>query len=129
MAKIVFDYPFMEKEYNLDGKDRIEIGRGNNNDLQIPDYTLFKGIAPVTQRLFINDLTKVSRLHARLTFRKEEDRWYIEDVGTGGLGSNYGTFVNEVRLEVKKVYKLSDSDNIRFGPIKCTFSMGSTLDT
>ena len=123
MAKLIFNYPFMETEYVLDStKSKIDVGRVNTNQLIIPDYELFKAISPVTQRMLINDLTKVSRVHARLTFNKEDNNWYIEDVGTRGLGSNYGTFVNDARLEVKKPYKLTDNDKVKFGPIECTFS-------
>ena len=62
---------------------------------------------------------RVSRIHARIT--KKGDGWYIEDIGTHGLGSEYGTYVNMARLEVKKPYKLVDNDEIRFGAIKCKF--------
>lgn len=123
MAKLIFNYPFMEKEYNLDSsKSKIDVGRVNTNDIIIPDYNLFKAIPPVSQRMLINDLTKVSRMHARLTFNGEDNKWYLEDVGTRGLGSNYGTFVNDARLEVKKPYQLTNNDKIKFGPIECIFS-------
>ncbi len=112
----------METEYNLAGKDRIEVGRGTTNDIVIPDCKRFKTIPPVSQRMFINDLIKISRLHARLTFNKEDNNWYIEDVDTQGLGSNYGTFVNNARIDVKKPYKLTNNDKIKFGPIECIFS-------
>jgi len=118
MAKLVFDYPFMAKEYELK-KEKILIGRQNTNDITIPDYTYFKNLPETTQRLYLNTLTKISRIHARIT--KKEDGWYIEDVGTSGLGSQYGTYVNMARLEVKKPYKLQDNDEIQFGPIKCKF--------
>ena len=123
MAKLIFNYPFMETEYLLDkSKNKVDVGRVNTNDIAIPDYKLFKAISPVSQRMLINDLTKVSRVHARLTYRNEDNSWYIEDTGTRGLGSNYGTFVGDARLEVKKPYKLTDNDKIKFGPIECTFS-------
>jgi pSer/pThr/pTyr-binding forkhead associated (FHA) protein len=123
MAKLIFDYPYMEKEYVLDeNKAKIDVGRVNTNDIMIPDYKLFKAISPVAQRLLINDLTKVSRVHARLTFNKEDSNWYIEDIGTQGLGSHYGTYVSEARLEVKKPYPLDDKSKIRFGPVECVFS-------
>ncbi len=113
----------MEKEYELNSaKSRIDVGRVNTNDIMIPDYKLFKMISPVQQRMLINDLTKVSRTHARLTFNSEDNNWYVEDIGTQGLGSNYGTFVNDARLEVKKPYVLTDNDKIKFGPIECIFS-------
>lgn len=122
-AKLFFDYPFMEKEYVLDSsKGKIDVGRVNTNAIMIPDYRLFKSIPPVQQRMFINDLTKVSRTHAWLTYNSGDGNWYVEDVGTQGLGSNYGTFVNDARLEVKKPYPLSHNDKIKFGPIECIFS-------
>jgi pSer/pThr/pTyr-binding forkhead associated (FHA) protein len=123
MAKLIFNYPFMEKEYTLDrNKSKIDVGRVGTNDLIIPDYNLFKSIPPVSQRMFVNDLTKVSRLHARLMFNGGDNNWYVEDTGTRGLGSNYGTFVNDARIEVKKPYKLTHNDKIKFGPIECIFS-------
>lgn len=118
MAKLVFDYPFMEKEYKLE-KEKIYIGREVKNDITIPDYKIFKSLPQNAQRLYIETLMKVSRIHARIT--KKEDGWYLEDVGTGGLGSQYGTYVNMGRLEVKKPYKLENGDKIRFGPIECEF--------
>ncbi|MFN4226926.1 MAG: FHA domain-containing protein [Candidatus Ratteibacteria bacterium] len=118
MAKLVFDYPFMDKEYELT-KEKIYIGRQNTNDISIPNYNYFKSLPESTKRLYLDSLMKVSRIHARIT--KKQDGWYIEDIGTTGLGSQYGTYVNMARLEVKKPYKLEDNDEIRFGPIKCKF--------
>ncbi|MCM8760105.1 MAG: FHA domain-containing protein [Candidatus Omnitrophica bacterium] len=119
MAKLVFNYPFMEKEYKLEGKDTFYIGRFNANDITIPNYPIFSKLSLASQQLFLNDLAKVSRVHVKLT--KKEDKWYIEDVGTKGLGSNFGTFVNELRLEVKKPYLLQNNDKIRLGTIKFIF--------
>jgi pSer/pThr/pTyr-binding forkhead associated (FHA) protein len=123
MAKLIFNYLFMKSEYNLDsGKSKIDVGRVNTNDLIIPDYALFKKLSPDAQRMLINDLTKVSRVHARFTYNSGDNNWYVEDTGTQGLGSNYGTFVNDARLEVKKPYRLTNNDKIKFGPIECIFS-------
>lgn len=120
MAKLVFNYIFMEPEYNLEGKEKATVGRINTNDLVIPNYALFKKLAPDSQRTLINDLTKVSRIHATLT-KQEDNKWYVEDTGSKGLGSNYGTFVNELRLELKKPYPLNNDDRVKFGPIECIF--------
>ncbi|MCM8762204.1 MAG: FHA domain-containing protein [Candidatus Omnitrophica bacterium] len=119
MAKLAFNYPFMEREYKLEGRDVFYIGRINTNDITIPDYPLFRKLPPSSQKLLLNDLTKVSRIHAKIT--KKEDKWYIEDIGTQGLGSNFGTFVNELRLEVKKPYLLQNNDKIRLGTIEFIF--------
>jgi len=119
MAKLVSNYPFMEKEVKLEGKDTFYIGRLNSNDITIPNYALFTKLSPSSQKLLLNDLTKVSRVHAKLT--KKDDKWYLEDIGTQGLGSNFGTFVNDARLEVQKPYLLQNNDRIKFGPIECTF--------
>ncbi|MDD3725720.1 MAG: FHA domain-containing protein [Candidatus Ratteibacteria bacterium] len=119
MAKLVFDKIYMEKEYILEGKDTFYIGRINTNDITVPHYTLFSRLSPASQSLLVKDLTKVSRIHARLT--RKGSQWYIEDVGTKGLGSNYGTFVNDARLEVKKPYLLQNNDRIKLGPVECTF--------
>jgi len=120
MAKLMFNYIFMEHEYSLEGKEKVTIGRINTNDLVIPNYALFKKLAPDSQRTLINDLTKVSRFHAMLS-KHEDNKWYLEDTGSKGLGSNYGTFVNELRLEVKKPYPLNNDDRVKFGPIECIF--------
>ena len=118
MAKLVFNYPFMEKEYKLE-KEVIYIGRSTNNDITIPDYNLFKKLPLSTQKMYMDQLTKVSRIHARLT--RKGETWYLEDVGTRGLGSNYGTYVNDARLEVKKPYALQNNDKLKFGPVECIF--------
>ncbi|HDN97655.1 MAG TPA: FHA domain-containing protein [bacterium] len=118
MAKLIFDYPFMEKEYILD-KDEIYIGRLATNDLSIPDYKIFKKLPVITQKELLNLLTKVSRRHAKITFKN--GKYYIQDIGTKGVGSKYGTYVNEVKLEVKKEYPLSPGDRIRFGSVECIF--------
>jgi len=121
MAKLVFNQPFMRKEYDLEkfGKNEIYIGRIGRNDITIPDYDLFKKLPPGTQRLHINDLVRVSRIHARFT--KQGNKWFLEDIGTKGLGSNFGTYVNEARLEVKKPYPLQNNDKIKLGPVDFTF--------
>lgn len=118
MAKLIFEYPFMKKEYELK-KDTILIGRQTTNDITIPDYEIFKFLPETTKKLYLDTLIKVSRIHARIS--KKNDGWYIEDIGTTGIGSQYGTYVNMARLEVKKPYKLVDNDVIYFGPIKCKF--------
>lgn len=119
MAKLVFNYPYMEKECKLEGKDTFYIGRLNTNDITIPNYALFSKLPPASQSLLVKELTKVSRVHARIT--KKGEKWYIEDIGTQGLGSNYGTFVNDARLQVKEPYMLENNDRIKFGPVECTF--------
>ncbi len=121
MAKLIFNYPFMDKEYIL-GKSEIYVGRLNTNDIPIPDYKVFKKLPIVTQKEFLNLLTKISRRHARITFK--DGTYYIEDIGTKGIGSTYGTYVNGVRLEAKKPYPLSSGDRIKFGPVECVFEMG-----
>ena len=121
MAKLVFNYTFMRKEYDLEnfGKNEIYIGRIEQNDITIPDYVLFKKLPLETQKLYIKDLVKISRIHSKLI--KIGNNWFIEDIGTKGLGSNFGTYVNDARLEVQKPYKLENNDKIKFGPFICTF--------
>jgi pSer/pThr/pTyr-binding forkhead associated (FHA) protein len=118
MAMLVFDYPFMDKEYPLE-EGTINIGRIERNEISIPDYKIFKNLPRSTQLKYLNELTKVSRVHARITGKKEG--FFIEDTGTRGLGSNYGTYVNEARLEIQKPYKLENNDAIKIGPIECTY--------
>ncbi len=118
MAKLVFNYSFAQKEYKIE-KEITMIGRAPENDIVIPDYSLFKKLSMLEQRLYLNNLKNVSRIHARITLK--DNQYYIEDIGTKGLGSNYGTYINDVRIEVKKPYPLTDKDNIKFGPIETIF--------
>lgn len=108
----------MQKEYKLQ-KDTVMIGRDPKNDLVIPDYSLFKKLYPAEQRLHLNNLKNVSRVHARVTVK--DGQYFLEDIGTKGLGSNYGTYVNNLRLEVKKPYLLNSNDSIKFGAIEAAF--------
>ncbi|MGI6595270.1 MAG: FHA domain-containing protein [Elusimicrobia bacterium] len=119
MAKLVFGYPFMQKEYLLREKDEFYIGRMNSNDITIPDYNLFSRLSLAFQKEMVKELMKVSRIHARII--KQEGEWYIEDVGTTGEGSNYGTFINDEQIETKNLYPLKDNDKIRLGPLECAF--------
>ena len=121
MAKLIFNYPFMRREYDLEkfGKNEIYVGRVEKNDITIPDYKLFKKLPMETQRLYAKDLVKVSRIHAKFT--KQRNKWFIEDIGTKGVGSNFGTYVNEARIELLKPYSLQNNDKIKFGPVDCAF--------
>lgn len=121
MAKLIFQYSFMRKEYDLENfkKKEIYIGRINSNDITVPDYDLFQKLPIETQRLYAKDLVKVSRIHAKLT--KKDNKWFVEDIGTTGLGSNFGTYVNKARLEVKEPYPLENNDKIKFGTVECVF--------
>ncbi len=118
MAKLIFNYPFMLREYPLT-RDRVTVGRLKDHDIVIPDYRAFRTLAVEMQRQLLKMLTKVSRYHARL--EKINGVYHAVDVGTGGAGSSYGTYVNELRLETGKPYALKHGDKIRFGPVECTF--------
>ncbi len=118
MARLIFNYPFIGREYRLE-KETTMIGRAPENDLSIPDYGMFRKMTLLEQRTYLSTLKNVSRIHARITVRGGQ--YFIEDIGTSGQGSNYGTFINEIRLEAKKPYPLSDNDHLRFGPIETVF--------
>ncbi|HOJ40446.1 MAG TPA: FHA domain-containing protein [bacterium] len=118
MAKLIFNYPFMMREYPLT-KDRITVGRLKEHDIIIPDYRVFRSLNVEIQRQLVKTLAKVSRFHARLD--RINGIYHVVDVGTGGAGSSYGTYVNGLRLETGKPYLLKSGDRIRFGPIECTF--------
>jgi len=118
MAKLVFNLPFMQKEYLLD-KDVINLGRLMDNDISIPDYSLFQKLAVDAQRQLVKLLTKISRKHSRITRR--DGHFYVEDIGTSGWGSSYGTYVNEARLDVGKPYLLKNGDRVKFGPVEGRF--------
>ena len=120
MAKLVFDSGFMKKEYPL-LKSVMTIGRDKACDISIPDYPLFATLGRSVQLMHFEQLKKISRNHARLIIRN--GTYCLEDTGTTGMGSSYGTYVNMARLDVKKPYLLQDSDKIRFGPVECLFKL------
>jgi len=117
MAKLIFDYPFMLKEYVLN-KEETTIGRAPSNDICIPDYMIFKDLPYTIQKEFLNSLTKVSRKHAKIV--QKGGTYSIED-----LGSNYGTFVNEMRITPGQPYILKTGDYIKFAQIECIFKRGT----
>lgn len=118
MAKLTFNYQFMKQEYVLD-KDEMSIGRMASNDISIPSYEIFKKLPLETQKSLINQLTRISRRHARIT--NKNGTYFVEDMGTTGWGSAYGTYVSELRLEVKKPYPLKSGNKIRLGTVECVF--------
>jgi len=118
MAKLTFNYPFMKSECILD-KEIMTIGRMGSNDISIPSYDIFKKLPIETQRNLLNKLTRISRKHARITYKN--GTYFVEDLGTTGWGSSYGTYVSELRLEVKKPYPVKSGDKIKFGTVECIF--------
>lgn len=118
MAKLIFNYPFMRREYLLRSTE-LSIGRDGSCDIAIPDYTIFSALSRSAQLLHFGDLKKISRKQARLLIKN--DGIYLEDTGTRGMGSTYGTYVNQGRLAVKESYLLKAGDLIRFATIQCTF--------
>lgn len=76
------------------------VGRDQSADLVIPRST-------------------ISRQHSRL-MRREGSGWWVED-----MGSTNGTFVNEMRVNERK---LVDGDQIRFGDTIFKFLSGSNVE-
>jgi two-component system cell cycle response regulator len=62
----------------------------------------------------------VSRQHSRL-FRGEEASWWVED-----MGSTNGTFVNEARVNRRRLF---DGDQVRFGDAIFKFLTGSNIES
>jgi len=125
MAKLVFSCPYMRAEYPLD-KPETMIGRLPGNDISIPDYALFKKLAYVDQQAHVTSLVKISRQHARVI--RDARGYLVEDLGTRGVGSSYGTYVNGVRLEAQKPYLLQSGDAVRFGTVECKFFDEEAVD-
>lgn len=125
-SQLSYNCVLMNKEYDLT-KDIINIGRAATNDIVIPNDVLFKQLSSDLQAALRNELKRVSRLHAIIT--RKEGKWYVEDVGTKGLGSKYGTFVNGMKIDSRKPCLLHDQDKISFGPIECFFSEKETVES
>lgn len=117
MARLIFNYPFMQKEYIID-KD-LFIGRGKENNLTIPDYKMFLSLTDVIKQSYYLQLRKVSRRHAKIFLKK--GNFFIVDIGTTNMGSTYGTFINANRIESGQPYQINDRDKISFGSIECIF--------
>lgn len=63
---------------------------------------------------FYLDKEVISRLHAQI--KKVEGEWWLQD-----MGSKNGTYLNEVRLNLKEERKLVDGDKITFADISYEF--------
>ena len=79
-------------------KGPFAIGRGSDNQLQLPD-------------------TRVSRKHAELV--EDGDRWRIRD-----CGSRFGTFVNEQKVDDCEI---KPGDSIRLGQTELKYDGGDTV--
>ena len=79
-------------------KGPFAIGRGSDNQLQLPD-------------------TRVSRKHAELV--EDGDRWRIRD-----CGSRFGTFVNEQKVDDCEI---KAGDSIRLGQTELKYDGGDTV--
>ena len=77
-------------------QNEVIIGRAPNCDI-------------VTQPVF----SSVSQRHCLL--KKIREGWSITDVGTKGVGSSFGTFINGFRLEPNTPTILQPGDEIRLG--------------
>ncbi|MFA5646310.1 MAG: FHA domain-containing protein [Candidatus Ratteibacteria bacterium] len=117
MARLLFNLPFMRKEYLLE--EETSVGRLPGNTLTIPDYELFSLLSRELQQEHYKTLKKVSRKHAKISIRSEEA--YIVDIGNSGSGSTFGTFVNKNRLMPGEKCFLQDGDSIVFGFIEAIF--------
>ena len=74
-----------------EGKPAV-LGRAENADLRIPDYS-------------------VARLHARVCHSQGDGQWYIED-----LGARNGVFVNDCRVSDKLAFHVGDL--LRIGEVE-----------
>jgi len=79
-------------------KGPFAIGRGSDNQLQLPD-------------------TRVSRRHAEIV--EDGDKWRIRD-----CGSRFGTFVNETKVDDCEI---KPGDSIRLGQTELKYDGGDTV--
>lgn len=107
-VKVIAEYDLKgEKktvEIELKENSRISIGRAESNDLVINDPT-------------------VSKVHAGLLLNSE-GQLIISD-----LGSSNGTFVNDERVDYGKAFKVSESDEIKFGTVKVKLRIEKLAET
>lgn len=59
---------------------------------------------------------EISRQHARIVWRSEDDKYYVED-----LNSSNGSWLNDNRLPPREPRELRPGDVIRMGPFLLTF--------
>lgn len=57
------------------------------------------------------DSREISRQHARITWRADEEKYYVED-----LNSSNGSWLNDARLAPREPRELRPGDVLRFGP-------------
>ncbi len=63
------------------------------------------------------DSREISRQHARIMWRADEERYYVED-----LNSSNGSWLNDARLNPREPRELRPGDVIRFGPYVLTLT-------
>jgi pSer/pThr/pTyr-binding forkhead associated (FHA) protein len=68
----------LDREYPLPEKDAVTIGRGNGNDISLPEYHEDDAIA--------KSLSRVSRHHA--TIERKDGKYFIKDNSTNGTYIN-----------------------------------------
>jgi len=117
MARLLFESPFMRKEYRISGE--VTVGRLAENTLTIPDYEIFSTMSREVQQEHYKTLIKVSRKHAQISCLPSGT--YITDLGNSGTGSSFGTFVNKDRLMPGQKCLLKDGDTIVFGFVEAVF--------
>jgi pSer/pThr/pTyr-binding forkhead associated (FHA) protein len=117
MPRLLFESPFMRKEYYLSGE--VTVGRLADNTLTIPDYEIFTTMSREVQQEHYKTLVKVSRRHANLVCLPAASS--VTDVGNKGTGSSYGTFVNHERLMPQHPHPLQDGDTLMFGFVEAVF--------
>jgi pSer/pThr/pTyr-binding forkhead associated (FHA) protein len=96
--EVINEGPWKGRRYELESP-RIHVGRGEHNDVAIPDES-------------------VSEYHAKLLRR--DDAWYLQD-----LDSTNGTYVGGVRIADEVV--LPSGSDVRFGGVKLVFHAATAL--
>jgi pSer/pThr/pTyr-binding forkhead associated (FHA) protein len=107
------EFPFPEDELET-GQALLLVKHGPNagSTFLLEQEVTTTGRNPDSD-VFLDDVT-VSRKHAE--FRRQQDGWYVHD-----LGSMNGTYVNRERVEVTK---LAPRDEVQIGKFKLVFFSG-----
>ncbi len=102
IASVEEKYPsldFESKSVKIN-KESFLIGRSR----KLSDYSM-------------EEVLSLSRVHSQIL--KEDKKYFLIDINTKN-----GTFLNEMKLESQKKYRLRDGDKIKFATVKATFKMG-----
>ena len=92
----------------------------DSNNTIVIDHNLIFGTGDESD-IIIND-PSISKSHAKIHL--EDNQIYIED-----LNSEYGTFIDDYRIEPNNQYKLKESQTIKFGEVSYVVKKQSEINS